>query len=413
MEEPCLREGKRVLDQCRSSVQLKPIEKLGRCRVLFHHISELHKDKTEALQGQIFGLSSKDLPEREVHGDFLKEYHMHALLSDNGSCFSLPTKENCISDMNNTCSFEMHETVERVYEKTAASSNRESLLKLPNDVVSGPVSMASIRRISVTSDESNAGKMHVEVLSLTGPSCITRSCKTWCSPIIYCKYSINVLVVDPKALLMKGSPQQAQLSSVLCEIDNYSQSFSSAAEHSLTVTRKALLVVDVDNFPASLRQEISNAVLCQLQAYSSLLIKADDGYPFVFSSDIEKIRNVLLKELGFISKNAGISSQNHIYTHAAVMLSQELSKEPMDVVDLHTLIQRLRELVSNSDSEPAKLKMVEEGTLHYLQNTGLAYIPGESAYATLIISRAKMKILNFVHDVSCDRIWATLLSLVT
>lgn len=360
--------GKRIFDEIRLDVQLKPIEKLARSRVLFHHISAATYEITERLQNEVFGWPC--LSQAQIYGDFVKEYHVHALLSNN-VCFR-QTSVYCVASGSYACSFETHELVERVAQKAAVSlPSRDHILVLPDDVSSGSLSIADVKRYSATPEDHNANKMHVEVLSLTGPSAVAQSAvqqSVWLSPILYCKYSVNVIVIDMHLFFNDRSLYEDRLCKILCEIRSYC---SEPSERNAPPDSKVLLVVvNAENCE---RQLVKDAILNKLQLYRPMLILTDDGFPFVSHTQSLTINRILLRVLTAISRSAVSSVQTYRYPHAGVMLSQQLSSGAMSVVDLHDLWGKLRDTTGLPNAETA-----QEGILHYLQNTGLAYIPGES-----------------------------------
>lgn len=369
-----IRTGIRFLDRCRRSVQLKPIEKLGRCRVLFHHLSEQHLLNTERLQDQIFG--NNFLAGSIVYGDFVKEYHVHTILAEGSSTFCRPTADDCISSSSSTCSFELHEMVGRVSEKTSIDRNhRDQLLALPDTAASGSISVGTIKRYVDT----DTSKMHLEVLSLTGSNISTQTIaerKAWYSPIIYCKYSVNIIVVDVGIFLTERSLYEDTLCKVLCEIKTYSKDWTASAdigEHHANTNAKVLLVITNDE--PSQEQHLTRVIMDKLRTYRSMLILSDGDVPFVSFPRVQLIRRVLQRELRLISGKA--VSSLHMYTHAGVILSQQLSSADMDILDLQGLRSRLRNtLVTDGTALEVDLEVAQTSTLHYLQNTGLAYIPG-------------------------------------
>ena len=372
------RKGRKVLDQCRLSVQLKSIDKLGRCRLIFHHISNYSCQLTEDLQNKIFGFPAFSQSNTKYYGRIISEYHVHASLSERSNKFSQPEPGDCIYSANpatSTCSFEMHETVERVFQRTAVDpESRNSLLTLPDDVSSGPVSVASIKRYSsITPADIDANKMHIEVLSLTG-ECAAR-CKAWCSPIIYCKHSINVIVTDVEALI-NSSNLDSDLSRVLSEIKAYSRDVNAATESEHSLDGKVLLVLtSMANYSP---QQVKEFILFRLGTYRSMLIATKDDRPFVLLSQVAELSTALFRELRRISESSMASLQNYRYPHAGVMLAQKFIQREMDVVDLQTLKGQLRESIAleSGGSDPEKVASAEGGTLHYLHNTGIMYIPG-------------------------------------
>ncbi|XP_067943450.1 uncharacterized protein [Watersipora subatra] len=368
VNENDVKAGIDIIKKCRCSIQSKSIDKLGRCRLIFHHVNDFSNELTEHIQSQIFGISR--LPQTRTFGNSIKEYHLHATISESGGNFMEPTSEDC----RDVCSFEMHETLERIWEKTVRdSSSRRSIERLPNDLYDGPVSIQSLKRMSSTPEALNANKMHLEVLSLTGPS--ANNSVTWCSPIIFCRYSINIVITDIKAL--QTTLLEECLSRTLCDIKAHSGwDYNLTTDQSSSFGGRVLLVLI--NTPACKPQEVAQLVNHKLDTYSAMLIHGENGFPFVICSDIREISDALFRELHLISENAAQDNN----PHAGVMLSQKLRN--LDVVGIDDFRKMLQQSVEfESVTTPSPFQMLEDGALRYLKNTGLAYIPGLS-YSTAI-----------------------------
>lgn len=363
--------GKEVFNKNRASVQLKGLEKLGRCRVVFQCINQQDAITTQDIQRRVFNI--EDAKYSTNHGDVFQEYHIHVRLSEQGSSRCSLIRDGCsLRSPESICDFEMHETMTRVIEKTAVDPNqRVDVLSLPNDVSSGPVSVEAFKRFSAE-ENLHTNNVHLEVLSINGPK--SAAIKNWCSPIFYCKHSVNVLVVDCETFFSNPN-LELELARVLCEIDTYCCDHTAVGPHppsyDTRVDGKVLLVLtNRSTLEYVNMQLLQEAVMSVIKPHQSRVLQTLDGWSFVLDSDIDAIRSMLVREIDSVSMNG---ADNKAYPHIAVEVSQQLKSNAIQFIERSDLKQRLEQLLidkSNAD-------MALDGTLHYLQNMGLAYVPSE------------------------------------
>lgn len=376
--------GRGLFEGVRKSLQALPIEKLGRFRLVFHEISSTYGAVCAELQRQLIPRTSIIVPAEARRGlTSVEEYHTHLTLYETGGGQFQPP-EGCVDGREN-CDHEMHELVERMYQKIASRrGDADLLMSLNPQVRSGPISIQDLQRLSIN-QESQSNKpspqMHLEVLSLPK---LDSQTKTWHSPVLYCKHSINIIVLDTEALA-KGSDinsLQFQLSLLLSEISCYSRDFiNDRNSESHQIMGKVLLVLtDSRNSFATKDLNLLKSLIHELLPNHRTMLIKSNNYPFIFyrdSADVEDIRQVLYRELRQLSEK-DIQGSNK-YPRAAIMAAQELHKlSHSEIIDRNEIEKHLEVLESGitSEDDEARNSLIE-GTLSYLHNTGQAYIPGK------------------------------------
>ncbi|KAF6018936.1 hypothetical protein EB796_022757 [Bugula neritina] len=363
-----LRKGTEMLHKTRTSIQVKIMERLCRYRIIFHGIGKQATNHADQLRLQIFenNITRSSCP----YGGIVNECHVHACFSETESMF-LPADCNNSAPIDGvTCSYEMHETVERIFEKAAIQGeSREFLLNMPDHVSDGPLSFGSLRRFSnLTEFDRVSHRMHLEILSLTGPN--TELLNPWLSPLIFCKHSMNVVVIDAQAFSCSRE-LELKLSNLLDEIHTYTRSVNQT--NSISLDGKVLLVL------SNVGQEPDGALISKINKIirphqDRLVLTSPNQYPFALCSEIAAIRSRLLGELKNLSENALKTAPVSVYPYIAVMLSQKNNKEGFRFIETNDIEEQLRALNDGPEVDQANFEIMFSGTLQYLHNAGLAYV---------------------------------------
>ena len=382
-----------LFEGARKSLQLLPIEKLGRFRLVFHELCGRNSRNIGciALQQQLIPRTAIIIPDEARRGlTSIEEYHTHLTLLENGGDFESPI--SCINHKEN-CDFEIQELLERMVQKINCRREDAELLlssssQLDPSMKSGPISIQDLQKVSFSQDRLRSDKtcpqMHLEVLSL--PELDSRT-KTWYSPVLYCKHSVNIIVVDPTELTDYSSPNslQGQLSILLNEISCYSRDLVNDRNYHQPMGRVLLVLTTTasNGFAAADPTSLKKLIHSLFPNHKNMFIKSNN-FPFIVydgkSDDADEVRQALFSELRVLSEK-DIKGSNK-YPRAAIMAAQELHKlsheEIIDRKKIETFLEILESQIKSEDDDSRKTLI--EGTLSYLHNTGQAYIPGTCVF---------------------------------
>lgn len=380
--------GRKKFDDVRKSLLGLPIEKLGRCRLLFHEIvapkhrsSNLCRDLQYLVIDERHIITPADALRRVGHDRHVRESHTHVTLCEGGSTFSAPG--GCV-DGRETCDHEKQDLAERTFQNAAFSRgddvDQHVLISMNPQIKSGTLFMSDLQRASTI----KGLQMHVEVLSLYNID--SEATKTWFSPLLYCKHSLNIVLIDKCTFsdTTLYNDLELQLSRLLSEISRYSRDFVADRERDHKLMGKVLLVIADSHteFNNELEENIAKQNLKkQINAKipNQEMLITSNGYPFVLysgrPSEASNVQRVLFDQLkNMAEKGLG----GHKYPRAAIEVAQVLHERPgEEMIEKQDVELILNQLESPSQSDDPNREPLITGTLSYLHNTGQAYVPGE------------------------------------
>lgn len=212
----------------------------------------------------------------------------------------------------------------------------------------------------------------------------------WYSPVLYCKHSMNIFLLDGRQI---QSDNLRKLSQMLRDI------LAHSAEQPKDSRFNSKVLLLIFNAPSAHQERINREIKFHLAPYLDMLSTCFNGLPFIRMGDSDLYAPTssfdialqsLLERLRVHVRDDAIAMR---YVNLDSIVASHL-KERTDFVDRGEIRRLVEEYLDSSCREPSSWRPsipVNEkynsahSSLAYIHNIGLAYVPGRASTMSLLL----------------------------